>query len=550
MNVHLGFRRPSLLLALLGSAASAVAQLPLPTLTLRAAPRATWTSVVSAGTTTPAGTPPTVPNFNTTFRADSCGAASNDAIYVFGGSLGNNTSTVTNDLWAFNGLAGTFTQLQPHGAVGAPPARSRHTAAWNPQTQRLVVFGGNTRGLTPTLLNDIWEYDPSTNTWTDVTPVSGSPSPRQFASMTYDPLFQGMLLFGGQTNDAAPNVNSSETWVFVGGAWAQLSPGTVPAARGQHSLVTRSDFGDVLMLGGLDAGIAAPDQIKFLDVWVWNGDWTKISDCDVLTNPTGSGTTWPGSANANQAVYDPLRKRVVVQGGNGITVAANTTYVYGPNYGGSPTNFTSEFDCLTNSWVLYGTGTFSATAFNNNDPQIGRISRYFGGYLASTGKVYKVCGQNAAGSSSKPTYNVYAYQANPVADAVAYGNGCTGPGGLLSLTADNLPWTGRNFDVTVTGLGVGSLPVWVVGFTQWNFALNSLLPEGLPGCEALTSPDVQAFLPFATGAPLQLSLPIPPTASLAGAPFFMQVADATLDPFFTLISLASTNGLAGTVGAL
>ena len=117
----------------------------------------------------------------------------------------------------------------------------------------------------------------------------------------------------------------------------------------------------LLMLGGLDAGIAAPDQIKFLDVWVWNGDWTKISDCDVLTNPTGSGTTWPGSANANQAVYDPLRKRVVVQGGNGITVAANTTYVYGPNYGGSPTNFTSEFDCLTNSWVLYGTGTFSGT---------------------------------------------------------------------------------------------------------------------------------------------------------------------------------------------
>ena len=548
MNVHLGFCRPSLLLALLGSAASAVAQLPLPTLTLRAAPRATWTSVASAGTTTPAGTPPAVPNFNTTFRADSCGAASPTAIYVFGGSLGNNTTTVTNDLWAFDGT--TFTQLVAHGAVGSPPSRGRHTAAWNPQTQRLVVFGGNTRGVTPTLLNDTWEYDPSTNTWTDVTPVGSSPSPRQFASMTYDPLFQGMLLFGGQTNDTAPNVNSSETWLFLGGSWTQLTPGTVPAARGQHSLVTRSDFGDVLMLGGIDNGIATPEQIRFLDVWVWNGDWTLLSNCDVLTNPTGTGTTWPGSVNGNQAVYDPLRKRVVVQGGNGITVAANTTYVYGPNYGGSPTNFTSEFDCVTNSWVLYGTGTFSATAFNNNDPVLGRVSRYFGGFLASTGTVYKVCGQNAAASGSKPAFNVYAYQANPVASAVAYGNGCNGPGGLLSLSADNLPWTGRSFDVTVTGLGVGSLPVWVVGFTQWNFPLNSLLPEGLPGCEALTSPDVQAFLPFATGAPLQLALPIPPTASLAGAPFFMQVADATLDPFFTLIALAATNGLSCVVGAL
>ncbi|MFM9914324.1 MAG: kelch repeat-containing protein, partial [Rhizobacter sp.] len=395
-------------------AATAAAQLPTVTLTNRTAPRATWVAITTAGTTLPAGTPPAVPNFNTTFRADSCGAASNDKLWVFGGSLGNNTSTVTNDLWAFDALAGTFTQIQAHGTAGAPPARGRHAVAWNPTSNKLVVFGGNTRGTTPTLLNDTWEYDPVTNTWLNVTPVT-SPTPRQFTALAFDPVLGGMLLFGGQTNDVAPNTNSNETWLFLGGAWSQLSPANSPAPRGQQSMMTRSDFGDVILCGGIDNGIATPEQIRFLDVWTWNGsNWTKISDCDVLTNPTGIGATWPGSVNGNQAVYDPLRKRVVMQGGNGITVATNTVYVYGPNFGGSPSNYTNEFDCLTNQWVLCSTGT-GTTPFNNSDPQIGRISRYFGGFVASTGKVYKVCGQNAAGSSSKPIYNVYSYQANPIA---------------------------------------------------------------------------------------------------------------------------------------
>ena len=530
-------------------AATAAAQLPSVTLTNRTAPRATWTAVTTAGTTTPAGTPPTVPNFNTTFRADSCGAASNDKIWVFGGSLGNNTATTTDDLWAFDAVAGTFTQVLAHGTAGNPTARGRHSVAWNPTNGKLVVFGGNTRGTTPTLLNDTWEVDPSTTTWANVTPAGSSPSPRQFAAMTYDPVLGGMLLFGGQTNDVAPNANSSESWLFVGGTWNLLSPATAPAARGQHSMVTRSDFGDVLLCGGIDNGIATPEQIRFLDVWTWNGsNWTKISDCDVLTNPTGAGATWPGSVNANQAVYDPLRQRVVLQGGNGITAAANTTYVYGPNFGGSPSNYTSEFDCLTNQWVLYSTGT-GATPFNNSDPQIGRISRYFGGFVPATGKVYKVCGQNAAGSSSKPIYNVYTYQANPVAGTASYGAGCTGPGGALSLTADNRPWTGRTFSATAGTLGPTSFGLGVVGTTQTSLPLVAVLPQGGLGCDLLATPDVVVtLLPIA--GQVQIQLPLPNTPTLAGATLNFQVTELQFDLFGNIAGLFSTNGLAITVGAL
>lgn len=531
-------------------AATAAAQLPTVTLTNRAAPRATWVAVTSAGTTTPAGTPPTVPNVNTTFRADSCGAASGDTIWVFGGSLGNNTSTVTNDLWAFNALAGTFTQVQAHGAAGAPPARGRHCAAWNPATGKLVVFGGNTRGATPALLNDTWEYDAASNIWTNVTPVGTSPSPRQFAAMTYDPTLGGMLLFGGQTNDAAPNINSNETWLFLGGAWAQLGPANAPAARGQHSMVTRSDFGDVLLCGGIDNGIATPEQIRFLDVWTWNGvNWTKISDCDVLTNPTGTGATWPGNVNANQAVYDPLRKRVVVQGGQGITVASNAVYVYGPNYGGSPSNYTSEFDCLTNSWSLYSTGT-GTTPFNNSDPQIGRISRYFGGFVASTGKVYKICGQNAAGSSSKPTYNVYEYQANPIAAATSYGAGCTSPVGPLNLASNGLPWTGRNWTGTCTTIGPVSLTLAVWGTTATSVPLNPILPVAPVGCNLLNSADALLGPDVPVAGAVTVTLPVPNTPALAGYQLQVQVAELAFDLAFNWIGLYTSNGITLSLGAL
>lgn len=531
-------------------ASQALAQLPAPTLTLRAAPRAAWTAVTSAGTTTPAGTPPTTPAVNTTFRADSCGAASSDKLWVFGGSLGNNTSTVTNDLWAFEAVAGTFTQIVAHGAVGAPPARARHTAAWNPLSNKLVVFGGNTRGTTPTLLNDTWEFDPASGTWANVTPVSGSPSPRQFPAMAYDPVMGGMLLFGGQTNDAAPNVNSSETWLLLGGAWIQLTPANTPPARGQHSLMTRPDFNDCLLCGGIDNGIATPEQIRFLDVWTWNGsNWTKISDCDVLTNPTGAGTTWPHSVNGNQAVYDQLRQRVVMQGGNGITVAANTLYVYGPSYGGSPSNYTSEFDCLTNTWSIYASPLTGTTPFNNNDTVLGRVSRYYAGYIATTGKVYKALGQNVAGSGSKPAYNVYAYQANPVAAATSFGTGCTGAAGPMTLTGNNLPWTTRTFQATGTGFPAGALGFGAIGFTTTSTPLSALHPLGGIGCDLLVNPDVSILLlPVAGNVTLNIGMPSDPV--FAGVVLNAQTLGLEFDLLFNMTAITSSNALAISIGAL
>jgi hypothetical protein len=524
---------------LAGTVAAQFPPLPSVPLEIRVAPRAAWSSVLSAGTTAT----------GSTFRADTMSAASNDTLFVFGGCLNNNTSTTVNDIWGFDSTTGLYTQRHDGVVSLAPHARGRGAGAWNPSTQRFVIFGGDNRATGPlpadTLLNDIWEYDPANNTWADVTPAGGSaPSPRRWAAMSYDPQTGGMLVFGGDVGGGTP---SDETWLFIGGSWFQLSPANVPPARRMASLVHRPDFNDVLLCGGDDVVNFAPDAYRHLDVWTWSGaDWTRISNYDWATQ-TG---TFPTSVMANKAVYDEVRKRVVMQGGQGIAAgtANNATYIFGTTvYNGSPTNYTSEFDCLTNSWTIYASSTSGTTPYNNTDPAIGRISRYSAGFIPATGKVYKISGQDPTKSGARPTYNVYEYQATQLGAATAYGNGCTGPGGQLTLTSTGTPWTGRIWEGACSNVGAGSTALVLWGFTQSALPLDSILPGfGQPGCLLLTSLDLTLGPVPSTAGTVGVFLPIANSASLAG----VQVNGQVLEIDTPATGLWTSNGLTLTIGAM
>jgi hypothetical protein len=169
--------------------------------------------------------------------------------------------------------------------------------------------------------------------------------------------------------------------------------------------------------------------------------------------------------------------------------------------------------------------------------------------VATTGKVYKICGQNAAGASSKPAANVYAYQANPIATATSYGAGCTGPGGALLLTADNLPWSGRTFLATATGFGPVSIGLGVIGVATASLPLPLLLPQGGAGCTLLNTADVLVTL-LPTAGSAQVALPISAGTALAGATLNFQVAEMEFDLAFNWLGLFSTNGITISVGAL
>lgn len=478
----------------------------------RVAPRAHW--VLTPGVT---GTP--------SQRRDNPGAASEDKLYVFGGRLGNATRTVLNALYEFDGT--TWTLKTAESATGSPPKRGGACVAWDWGRNRLIVFGGDDGASPPKFFNDTWEWDPATNKWTQIM-TAAAPSARRFSAMSYDPITKGMLLFGGETTVGVRPVG--DTWLLLGNTWVRRTSPQSPPARRQHSMVTRRDANEVWLVGGADT-VSRP-QVRMFDVWRWNGViWRQVPINN--TNPHGT--------NANQAVYDESRKRIVMQGGQGISVPnTNGGGQYGNLWGGSPSQWCSEFDVLTNRWITYG-----ASAFSTADPVIGRISRYFAGYIPKLGKVYKVSGQNPSGRGT--TTGTCEYQATPIASTATRGMGCAN----LSFAGKapyELPWLGRQLDTEVTGLASGSIPVALLGFSTLDIPLSAVLPIGRPGCRLLSGFDLVLPLSASNGA-ATMSLPLPATTSLAGAKFYEQVLVFGLTGSqFT--SLESSNALELTAGAL
>lgn len=455
------------------------------------APGAHW-SMTNAGTNPPR-------------RRENPGTADMSNMYMFGGITGQSGGVAVNDLWRFDGTA--WTQMTADGAVGSPPARFQAGVTWDFAINQLVVFGG--RDATGTDLADTWNWDPNTNVWTETTPAV-SPSARRFTAMTYDPATASVVMLGGL--DAA-GTHLNDTWLLAGGGtWVPMTPATLPPVRRQHHLVTRTDFGDVLMCGGQDATLVGAAKWR-RDTWTWNGtDWTEIVTA-----------TLPVSQVANDATYDPLRQRVVLASGNGS--------------GGSPTALINEFDCIINDWVI-----------RPLDPGIFKVSRYFAAYIPALGKTFKASGQHL--NAAAPSTETYEFQSDLIATATDYGTGCAGPGGSLALASNSRPWTSRTWSATCSNLGSNSLALAVWGENQASTPLQPLLPIAGAGCLLLNDALILNGPQVVVGGVATESIAIPDVSSLSGIVLNLQMAELEFDVGFNWIGLYTSNGVTITIGAI
>jgi hypothetical protein len=117
---------------------------------------------------------------------------------MFGGS---SDGADRNDLWWYDPTSGTngaWIQMKAQGLIGSPSVRSGHSMVWD--GARMIMFGGDN---VATRKNDLWWYDPVENTWTEkiTNGADGSPSPRRWHSMVWDPIGSRAIMFGG--NDGA-----------------------------------------------------------------------------------------------------------------------------------------------------------------------------------------------------------------------------------------------------------------------------------------------------------------------------------------------------------
>jgi len=227
-----------------------------------------------------------------------------------------------NDVWVLSNADGTetsapsWTALTPTG--GPPIRRVGATSVYDPNSNRMIVFGGNpNEGFCFGTVNDLWLLsnadgtEPSTPAWTQVSATGGPPSRRWVHSVGYDPATNRMIVFGGA--DACVDRNE-EVWILhnangLGGtpAWTQLVPGGTPPTPGADARGIYDPSANMLIVVNNPGGLVNVQVLTNANGLGGTPAWFHLS-------PTGGPPT-AADAYSTSFVYDPASNRLIVFGG-------------------------------------------------------------------------------------------------------------------------------------------------------------------------------------------------------------------------------------------
>ncbi len=222
------------------------------------------------------------------------------AVLVFGGNTSGSAANVAldNEVWSYEVASDTWERLRTSGPKPAP--RLMHTALYDTNRDRLIVYGGADENLfsnNARYFSDLWALDLQSLAWTQLADGADADVPGRFwSTITHDPQADRYLLFGGHDDQALGNRN--DTWVYdpSDDTWANLAEGDAfarpangfcdfpadfatvdvaqPERRNAHSLVW-SPCGHALLFGGkTDCG-------AINDVWQLTGvEWSEVLVAD------------------------------------------------------------------------------------------------------------------------------------------------------------------------------------------------------------------------------------------------------------------------------
>jgi hypothetical protein len=232
-----------------------------------------------------------------------------DAFVLFGGYDG---SSYLNDTWEYDFGSDTWTPISP---PTSPPVRAYGGMVYDSLNQVVVLFGGQNSLVG--YLWDTWEYDVATNTWSETTPV---PSPGSLVSnsMTFHSL-QGETVVVGQNW----GTSTMETWSYNAGlnAWTNRNPSPNLTPRDSSAVSYMSSVDRVALYGG-SLGLSF-----YGDTWEY--DWSTNS----WTQTLASG---PPARTAHAVSYRPTDAKLYLFGGYDLATYFIDTWSYS-HPGGTPT---------------------------------------------------------------------------------------------------------------------------------------------------------------------------------------------------------------------
>ena len=203
--------------------------------------------------------------------------AADGYVVLFGGCCNTTTGGSFGDTWVFSG--GTWTQIS---STQNPPPRMLEQMSYDASMGKVVLFGG-CGGINcgaPTLA-DTWAF--SKGEWSNITSSTGSTPPAtQGGSICDDEADGYIVLFGG--DDQSSGLWLYYTWKFESGQWSNISGsvGTYPYPRVGAQMVY-DPTGECVLYGGYSA--RGYNYVELSDTWLFRGGhWTNVTP---LESPSG-----------------------------------------------------------------------------------------------------------------------------------------------------------------------------------------------------------------------------------------------------------------------
>jgi len=161
----------------------------------------------------------------------------NGIAYLFGG-IGTGRPAPMNDLWKYDPTNNSWTELKPSLP---PPARHSHSAAVS--SGKLCVFFG--LDSNNNVLKDIWSYSPTYNSWQKELSTGTVPAPR-YSHSSIGIADGRILTFGGLASGGNPTDPFMWSYTPCGGVWERK----FDSPAGSLSCQSVSLFGDKMYLFG------------------------------------------------------------------------------------------------------------------------------------------------------------------------------------------------------------------------------------------------------------------------------------------------------------
>ncbi|MCI4324304.1 MAG: PKD domain-containing protein [Thermoplasmata archaeon] len=209
-------------------------------------------------------TPPTSPSP----RAYAGLAYDSDAqeLVLFGGAAIPSGERL-NDTWTFH--AGTWTNVT---SASDPPPNALFGLASDPRDNGVVLYGGYSDNAADSASNSTWLFTGSV--WRLVTTSTATPPPSFAPGFAYDSVDRVDVLFGGTDIESGVAIYSNQTWTFAGGNWTNRTV-SGPSPRVSPSLSDDAAVGGVLLFGGAGPG-TTPAYGN--DTWLFHGGrWSRTA---------------------------------------------------------------------------------------------------------------------------------------------------------------------------------------------------------------------------------------------------------------------------------